>query len=160
VRVFSIPFVTLVLLLCPALVRAGEKDPNVEACAGKTQGATCARKKPIKEEGADLRFETEPGTCQSAECCELDYSQGSPPKTTCAPCLECKPGGPDVTPPSTDDGGGAQDVEPPHRGNDEPPATSPGKKGCAVGGASDVGGLGVLLLVFGGRARARARARG
>ena len=131
---------------------AEEKDPAVEACAGKSEGAPCATQRPIKDEGADLRFRSEPGTCQPEQCCELDYSQGSPPKSVCAACLACKAGGPPA--PGTDDGKseGGPEVEPPQASaGDEPPATSPGKKGCAIGG--DPAGLGLVLLVLALRRR-------
>jgi hypothetical protein len=136
---------------------ADEKDPRVEACTGKSEGAPCAAKKPVKEEGKDLRFVDEPGTCQSEQCCELDYSGGSPPKSVCAPCLSCKPGGPAL--PKSDGGeSGGPEVEPPSASaGDEPPATAPGKKGCALGGGASWFGL--LGLAIAGRARARARAR-
>ncbi len=123
-----------------------EKDPRVEACAGKSDGATCVAKHPVKEEGKDLRFRDEPGTCQPEECCELDYSQGSPPKSVCAACLSCKPGAP--LPPPGDGKADGGDVEPPRTSDgEEPPPTSPGKKGCAVGESGAPFGALVLLVL-------------
>lgn len=111
---------------------ADEKDPRVEACAGKSEGTTCVAKQPVKEDGKDLRFRDEPGTCQAEQCCELDYSSGSPPKSVCAACLSCKPGAP--LPPPGDGKSEGGDVEAPRTSDgDEPPPTSPGKKGCAIG---------------------------
>ena len=144
-------FVGLALALfvvAPAsLASAKEKDPAVEACAGKAAGAPCATQRPVKADGADLSYRNEPGTCQDEECCELDYSQGSPPKSVCAACLSCKAGGSDA--PSSDDGKseGGPEVEPPSvSAGDEPPATSPGKKGCSITG--EPAGLGLVLLAL------------
>ena len=152
-------FAVVLLVLAPASVTfAKEKDPAVEACTGKAEGSVCATQRPVKEEGADLRFRNEPGTCQPEECCELDYSQGSPPKSVCAACLSCKPGA--ALPPPAD-GGNADggEVEPPRSsGGDEPPATSPGKKGCAIGGTNTPFGM-LALLVIAGLSRARGVSR-
>jgi hypothetical protein len=157
VRPFAIAAIVALALSITGSAAADEKDPRVEACAGKSEGATCAAKTPVKEEGKDLRFRDEPGTCQAEECCELDYSQGSPPKSVCAACLSCKPGA--ALPPPAD-GGNADggDVEPPRSsGGDEPPATSPGKKGCAIGGTNTPSGALVLLVIaaISGRATRR-----
>ena len=156
-RPFAIASTVALALSITGSAAAEEKDPRVEACAAKSEGATCAAKTPVKEEGKDLRFRDEPGTCQAEECCELDYSQGSPPKSVCAACLSCKPGA--ALPPPAD-GGNADggEVEPPRSsGGDEPPATSPGKKGCAIGGPT--ASLGVFALLAIRRRRGRTRAR-
>lgn len=50
-----------------------------EDCIDKAQGAAC--------EGEEGR-----GTCQTGECCRLDYNQ-MPPQEACTECLVCKPGG-------------------------------------------------------------------
>lgn len=150
-RIFA-SFVVAIAIAPFGIASAKEKDPAVEACTGKADGAPCATQRPVKEEGADLSFRNEPGTCQAEECCELDYSQGSPPKSVCAPCLACKPGGPAA--PATDDGksdGGPEVEAPRSSAGDEPPATSPGKKGCSI--ANEPAGLGLVLLVLALRRR-------
>lgn len=55
-------------------------DPGQEACQGKAEGDACSAA------GTS-------GTCQPGECCKNDYSQGTPPKSVCGPCLLCKQGG-------------------------------------------------------------------
>ncbi|MFN3198226.1 MAG: hypothetical protein ACE366_07380 [Bradymonadia bacterium] len=54
-------------------------DPREGLCNGKSKGDVC--------EGYGTK-----GTCQTAQCCRNDYSQGTPPKTVCNDCLKCKPG--------------------------------------------------------------------
>lgn len=53
--------------------------PNEEVCAGAEAGKACSTP------------EVTEGTCQTGECCHLDYSSGAPPKQVCEPCLTCQP---------------------------------------------------------------------
>lgn len=71
---------TLALLLTFAAPASADViSPDEAACQGKTEGAAC------DADGTQ-------GTCQASECCKLDYSQGTPPKSVCGPCLRCKSG--------------------------------------------------------------------
>jgi hypothetical protein len=71
--------------LLPVAASADLIAPDEAECDGKQRGAPCAA-----PDGA--------GTCQDDRCCRNDYSQGTPPRTVCSPCLRCKAGAP---PPST-----------------------------------------------------------
>lgn len=73
----------VLLLLAAAPATADVISPDEAACQGKAEGAAC------DADGTK-------GTCQPAECCKLDYSQGTPPKSVCGPCLRCKDGGSDA----------------------------------------------------------------
>ncbi len=143
------------LACCFAAVaaHADEKNPAVEACAGKTEGAPCSTQRPHQDASGAATMKSEPGTCQPDECCTLDYSQGSPPKSTCAACLACKPG--PATPAAEGGAGEGGGGEPPRHEDGGPPAHEPAKKGCAIGGESSGAlGLGVFFCVaFLGRRR-------
>jgi hypothetical protein len=67
---------SILLLATPAF--ADVIDPNEDACSGKAKGDAC-----------DLNGGQGGGACQDGECCRLDYSNGTPPKTVCEPCLLC-----------------------------------------------------------------------
>jgi len=114
-----------------ATAAADEKNPAVQACVGKAEGAPCSADRIVQHAGrAEKR--SEPGSCQPDECCELDYSGGSPPKTTCGPCLACKPG---AAPAPDGDTAGATGVEPPRTDGGDPPVVAPNeKRGCSVAG--------------------------
>ncbi|MEM9460457.1 MAG: hypothetical protein AAGF11_40185 [Myxococcota bacterium] len=135
---------------------AAHANPAVEACAGKNAGDACGRMQLVKPEGGgELQRKTVPGVCVSDECCDLDYSKGSPPETVCHACLACKDGPSDSTPaaanagPAPGDGGG--EGEPPRAGEQDPPAPSPQKRGCRVAsprsGVTGWAALGGLLLL-------------
>ncbi len=128
----SLPAAVLSATL-PATAAADEKKPAVEACVGKAAGAPCSADRIVQHAGrAEKR--SEPGSCQPDECCELDYSGGSPPKTTCGPCLACKPG---AAPAPSGETAGATGVEPPRAEGGEPPAVPPNeKRGCSVAGST------------------------
>lgn len=134
----------LALVGVAATAYADEKNPAVEACVGKTEGAPCSSQRVTQLPSGEAAPKSEPGTCQPDQCCELDYSQGSPPKSNCGPCLACKPGVP-----TTNGGGegavGDTHVEPPRGDEGGPPATEPSKKGCAIG--SDSFGTAALVVV-------------
>ncbi|MCH9687430.1 MAG: hypothetical protein K0V04_38705 [Deltaproteobacteria bacterium] len=138
------------LMAVPAIANA---NPDVEACNGKAQGDACGIMKMVKPaDGGELQRKTIPGACRTDECCDLDYSKGSPPETVCSPCLACKEGPADVTAtPPPADGGQTQDV-PPRAGyaDGPPPATPAQNGGCSVQG-SPVGGapwlMGLLLAL-------------
>lgn len=124
-----LPSVALAVCLCPALVSASENSPATEACKTLGEGDACTLKEPKK--GPDgVTYEDIPGTCQPDECCEQDYSKGSPPEVVCGPCLACKPGGPSPTVTAEPTAG-----EPPRAG-DEPPAAGGSKRGCTAGGTA------------------------
>mgnify|MGYP003874832695 CR=1 FL=1 len=141
-----LPSAALALCLFPAVAIASEGNQAVEACKTLGEGDACTLKEPQK--GPDgVTYRDIPGTCQSDECCEQDYSKGSPPEVTCGPCLACKPGeGPTPTVAPEPTAGG----EPPKAGED-PPATAGTKRGCTLGTPTPWTLL--LLLGFGFRRR-------
>ena len=135
------------------VAHAGEKNPAVEACAGKSAGDACDVVRLIKSNEGQPETRKSPGQCATDECCELDYSKGSPPETICGPCLACKAGSPRPTPdaPEVKGDGGDSNGEPPRTSSEPPPATPSGKRGCSVGGVGPtwswlVLGLAPLLL--------------
>ncbi|MBX7081465.1 MAG: hypothetical protein K1X88_19855 [Nannocystaceae bacterium] len=134
---------------------AEETNPAVKACGGKTEGAPCSFDEIHQDASGHPTMKTVPGSCQPDQCCALDYSKGSPPQTTCGPCLACKAGAPTpITPTTTGDGGGA--VEPPRADGGtqtEPPPH--GKRGCAIADAPTGGALALVLLACGAAARRR-----
>lgn len=147
----------LVCLAGLAVPSAAQANPAVEACNGKQAGDACGMMKLVKPPGGgELQRKTVPGACRADECCDLDYSKGSPPETTCHACLACKDGPSDVTPPaSADDPAPPASGEPPRSADGGPPPTAPSeRRGCSVGVAGGGMGLagagwltGLLLLV-------------
>ncbi len=135
-RVTARPLLLTLALLLPSVANADEKNPAAEACVGKANGAPCATSRVVQSAAGKAEKKTEPGSCQPDECCELDYSSGVPPKTTCGPCLVCKPG---AVPAGAGSGeGGGPGVEPPRAGGDDPPAATPNdKRGCSVAGSTE-----------------------
>ena len=143
------------------LARAAEENPDVQACKGKSEGDACETTTLVKPEQGPLQRKSVEGTCQPDECCELDYSKGSPPATNCGPCLACKPSGPTAK----GDAGDTPPVIEPDEPDAEPPRTEPGtdppasapqeQRGCTLGGPrpelTSVALLG--LVVFGHRRR-------
>ncbi len=139
----------LALCLVPTAALASGGNQAVEACKTLAQGDACVLKEPTKgPEGVTYRDID--GTCQLDECCEQDYSKGSPPEITCAQCLACKPGAaPTQTVTAEPTAGG----EPPRAG-DEPPATTGSQRGCTLGGTASGSALWMLAgLAFVGRRR-------
>ncbi|MEX1366717.1 MAG: hypothetical protein AB1Z98_26560, partial [Nannocystaceae bacterium] len=62
-------------------------NPAVQACDNKSEGDPCGLMKLEKPaDGGELQRKTVPGACQPDECCDLDYSKGSPPETVCHAC--------------------------------------------------------------------------
>jgi MYXO-CTERM domain-containing protein len=173
VRVFLGPLVLACSLgLFATVASAGEKNPDVQACAAKKAGDACQRTVVTKPEGGPAEEKKLPGVCAQDECCELDYSKGSPPETVCGPCLACKEG-PGTPGPSAEGGAeagsaAAADAGRPNDGgapavagaesDGSPPATDPSKRGCTVGapttGAANWMALAGLVLL------ARRRRRG
>lgn len=150
------PLVLAALPLCAALcvatlaapASAEDKNPAAQACKGKKEGEACTFMKLQKpEDGGELQRVEESGVCNPGECCELDYSKGSPPQTNCGPCLVCEAGG-GPTPPIPSPDGGDPASEPP-RAADEPPAQAGnGKRGCSVHANADQSpALGLMLLL-------------
>lgn len=158
--------VLLTLPMVPTSASAEEKNEAVKACEGKADGAQCTFGRPTKGADGQVEMKAVKGVCRPDECCELDYSKGSPPETTCGPCLACQSGPPTPTPdaptPKSPDGDGAAAAEggggeAGAAGDSDPPETSPGKRGsCAVGGRG-VGpwglALGMLVLAVARRRR-------
>jgi MYXO-CTERM domain-containing protein len=134
---------------------AAASNPAVDACNGKREGEACGMMKLVKPAGGgELERKTVPGACRADECCDLDYSKGSPPESVCHACLACKEGPADLAPPpaSESDPKPPASGEPPRTAEDGPPPTAPTEqRGCAVGSrprgpAGWLPGLLVLLL--------------
>lgn len=145
-----LPSAALIACLLPALALASEGNQAVDACKTSSEGEACVLKEPTKgPEGVSYRDID--GTCQPDECCEQDYSKGSPPEVTCSACLACKPGGPTATVTAEPTPGG----EPPNAGaGDDPPASAGNKRGCTAGGtASWTSMLWLLPLAWASRRR-------
>ncbi len=135
-----LPSAALIACLLPSLALASEGNQALDACKTSSEGEACVLKEPTK--GPDgVSYRDIDGTCQPDECCEQDYSKGSPPEVTCSTCLACKPGGPSATVTAEPTAGG----EPPSAG-DEPPASAGTKRGCTVGGAASWTSMLWLLL--------------
>ena len=141
----------LALPLVPQSAGADEKNPEVEACEGKAEGNPCSFGRPTKGPDGQVAMKETKGVCRPDECCELDYSKGSSPDTKCGPCLACKAGPPVPTPdaptpksPDGDGGAAGEGGDGAAAGDSDPPETSPGKRGCSIGGGP--GGLGGALL--------------
>ncbi|MCA9705233.1 MAG: hypothetical protein KDK70_05210, partial [Myxococcales bacterium] len=136
-------------------------NPDVTACAGKAAGDPCGLTKLVAPPGGgELERKTVPGACRDDECCDLDYSKGSPPQTTCHACLVCKEGPAEPAAPAspTASGPGHDQGEPPRSGSEDPPAIPPSEKsGCRVGTPSPAGPLGAWLVVLGVIGRRRRR---
>ena len=137
-----LPFVGALAL--PSLAAA---NPAVEACAGKAEGASCGVMKMVKPaDGGELQRTTVPGACRTDECCDLDYSKGSPPETVCHQCLACKEGPADLTAKPSEPGPSGSS-EPP-RAEGGPPAPAPAEqRGCTIGGATTPA-MGTWLLML------------
>lgn len=135
----------LAFCLIPTLALASESNPGVEACKTLAEGDACTVKEPSKGDDGVV-YTDAPGTCQPDECCEQDYSQGSPPKVTCGPCLSCKVSG--AAPGGAAEGG----TEPPKVG-DDPPASASSKRGCTTGEGSPLALLCLLPLAWFSRRR-------
>jgi hypothetical protein len=137
-------------------------NPDVKACEGKREGEACGMMKLVKPpDGGELRRTTVPGVCRPEQCCDLDYSKGSPPETVCHACLVCKEGPADVTPPPAKAGDPppAAGGEPPRTSDGGPPPTAPTEqRGCTAG--RDAHGparwLPALVLLVVARRRRRA----
>ena len=74
-------FSLALLLTLSTAAYADVIDPGEDACSGAQEGAECMVVGGIS------------GTCQPAECCRNDYSNGTPPETVCEDCLKCTPNG-------------------------------------------------------------------
>jgi hypothetical protein len=159
IRRTALPFATLLLFAAPAF--ADETNPAVEACKGKKEGDACQAMTVRKPEGGEAERSATPGVCKPDQCCALDYSSGSPPKSVCSECLACKAGAPEPTETggATTSGSEPPPVEggaTPPVGTTEPPPTEPGKKGCAMAAPAAMWPLFVLALA-GWRRRAASR---
>lgn len=135
------------MLGVPAVAAA---NPDAQACAGKAEGQACALMKVVKPPGGEMQRKTVPGACRSDQCCELDYSKGSPPQSVCSACLVCKEGPADASPAPASSAGPSG--EPPRAQGEDPPALPPNEKsGCradplAPVSVATLGLLGLLLL--------------
>ncbi len=149
--IVGLALVCLAGLTVPSTAKA---NPDVEACKGKREGEACQRMKLVKPPGGgELERKTIPGACRADECCDLDYSKGSPPETTCHACLACKDGPSDDAPPPAraDDPEAPANGEPPRTSEAGPPPTAPTEqRGCSIGsrGGSPRGGWLAGLLVL------------
>jgi hypothetical protein len=146
IRRLVVPAVVSLLLSSEA---AAADNPAQQACEGKSKGAACTFSKPHKDPGGALEQREVSGACQDDECCELDYSKGSPPASNCGPCLVCKEGA--AAEPSAEGGAAANpgpNAEPPRPGDDPPAAAGNGKRGCSMGTRSAIGLLLLPLLVL------------
>jgi hypothetical protein len=150
----SLPAVVSMLVASEAVAA---DNPAVQACGGKAKGDACTFTKPQKDPGTPMGKQDVSGTCQDDECCELDYSKGSPPTSNCGPCLACKEGGGAA---AADEGGPAASAGPnpePTRAGDDPPAgTGNGKRGCSIGSGEIGWGWMVLSVIALGSRRRRA----
>jgi len=161
-RSSAAPLLVCFLGLFTLAVPAAAANPDVEACAGKAEGQACGTMKLVKPPGGgELQRTTVPGVCRADECCDLDYSKGSPPQSVCHACLVCKNGPSDVAPPPAKAGDPPPSAggEPPRTGESGPPPTAPTEqRGCTVGGASSrtAGWLPALVLLVAARRRRRA----
>jgi hypothetical protein len=159
------PILLVLALLAPASAAAGEDNPDVAACAGKAQGDTCTRLIPTKTADGPLEDKRVPGVCATQECCDLDYSKGSPPETICAACLTCQPGagtpvaGGDGGAAAADGDGPATATPPADDGGNPPPAGETSSKGCRIGAPTPARGFRTTLwcLPLLGWARRRRR---
>lgn len=150
------------LLVCAAglgLPSSAAANPDVKACEGKREGETCGMMKLVKPPGGgELQRTTVPGACRTEQCCDLDYSKGSPPETVCHACLACKEGPATVAPPpaKADDPPPAASGEPSRTSEGGPPPTAPAEqRGCSVGRGRDglAGWLPALVLLVAARRR-------
>jgi hypothetical protein len=116
---------------------AREKNEATKACEGKKDGEACTVMTLTKPaSGGPLERRSESGLCKPDECCELDYSKGSPPETICGPCLACEVGGYRAAPQPKPVGPSAEDPSreaPRNEGESDPPAPAGNaQRGCAV----------------------------
>lgn len=149
----------LVCLVGLGLPSHAAANPEVQACAGKHEGEACGTMKLTKPPGGgELQRTTVPGVCRTDQCCDLDYSKGSPPESVCRACLACKDGPSDEPPPPAKAGDPppAASGEPARASEGGPPPTAPTEqRGCAVGrGSRGPGGwLPALVLLLVARRR-------
>lgn len=147
--------VSCLVVSFPAIVWSADENPDVQACKGKSEGDACETMTLVKPEQGPLQRKSVKGTCQSDECCELDYSKGSPPATSCGPCLACKPS----ESAAEDDASATPPVIEPDAPDPEPPRTEPGtdppasapqeQRGCTLGGSRpEATSLALLLTLF------------
>lgn len=133
----------LLTVAAPQAVFGDVIEPDEAACQSKNLGDACS--------GGGVS-----GSCQTSECCKLDYSSGTPPKSVCSACLRCKDGSatdtssgvpvqPDATGDTTDDTGGVTDSD---TSTGSGSTTGGGSSGaCSVGGgALPASALGGMLL--------------
>jgi MYXO-CTERM domain-containing protein len=124
---------------------ADEKNADVLACEGKSEGDPCQRTVVVKPDDGEAQQRREPGVCRMGECCKLDYSKGSPPESVCTPCLTCQPGPSDAEPGGN--GTAQAPSEAPRAGNgDDPPASAPKGRGCNVDAPSTRAAWALVLL--------------
>jgi hypothetical protein len=138
-----------------AAAQSPAAGPDEAACQGKQVGDGCTL------------INGTAGACGQGTCARLDYSQGSPPKSTEEPCTVCVAGAaPNAGPPlgetaETTETSPASGSEPPSTGDakasetDEPPQSS---SRCSVmdrSAPSDLGWLALLLVPLAASRRTR-----
>lgn len=123
-------FVGLIALGLDGSAQANIQSPPEEACNGKKVDDACSLPDGAK------------GVCKTSKCNQLDYSQGSPPKSIEVDCLICNTSGEPPGPgpgtggapgPSGDDGGENAGDE----GAEPPPGPGPVEVGGEDDGAAD-----------------------
>ncbi len=147
-----VPAALCLPLLLSTTASAGD-NPAVAACSGKSKGDACTFKKPHKQGNDPMTEVDQSGTCQEDECCELDYSKGSPPVSNCSTCLACKDGGGGEqsgrpVPSPADPRSPAGDGEPPRAGDEPPASPGNGKGGCAVATPGNGSGAPAMLALL------------
>lgn len=147
----------LVLVFAPrdAAAQPPAAGPDEAACEGKASGDACTL------------INGQAGACGPGTCARLDYSQGSPPKSTEEPCTVCKVGaaplGSGESTTTSGPAGGTEaapvdDTAKPAtaEGDDDPPKST---SRCSVtdrSPASDLGWGSLLAVVLVGCRRRRA----
>jgi hypothetical protein len=131
-------FAAACVVLLDGEAAARIQSPEAEACAGKAVDEPCAL--PSGQAGG----------CRASKCNELDYSQGTPPRSVEVDCVVCVAGAAATEPPTSDaapaDAGDPPPVTPtPSTSAADAPATEPPRSDAHCAASSASGGLAWLL---------------